>query len=343
MWCSHCQSDVRPVISLAGNPPRCSVCGHEFAGTPAASRTSGEAPPSPPPLDSSRPRLSPHDLLARWAREETLPPFELGAGQSASPTHPGLSQPIPPPPALAKGPAVARLDASHPTGPQPVSLSEQIAAAPSTPPVAAPHFPVVPQAVFPSAASPSSAAAPSTGAPTPSQRPVQPPQMGIPSRDPDVRTGPSAAGPTEPVNAERVGPVEFSEVPHRHWHGPHAAVRPPHFPWEPVLPPPRASSPWRAAAQVFVLAGVVGLTVGTLMLIYTHFWAAETDSLLPLGYVIAACSQLVLLLGVVQHISLGLEQAEQTISWRVAALGERLERVEAAAGQGNPDERRSGE
>ncbi|MFN7805041.1 MAG: hypothetical protein ACK5TO_13550, partial [Planctomycetaceae bacterium] len=85
------------------------------------------------------------------------------------------------------------------------------------------------------------------------------------------------------------------------------------------------------------------LTVGTLLWSYTQVWAAETDSLRPRGYVIAACSQLVLLLGVVQHISLGLEQAEQTISWRVAALGERLERVEAAAGQGNPDERRSGE
>ena len=47
---------------------------------------------------------------------------------------------------------------------------------------------------------------------------------------------------------------------------------------------------------------------------------------------LAACSQLVLLLGVVQHISLGLEQAEQTMNWRVAHLGERLQRMEAAAG-----------
>jgi hypothetical protein len=90
-----------------------------------------------------------------------------------------------------------------------------------------------------------------------------------------------------------------------------------------------------------VLAGVVGLTVGTLVLIYTHFWATETDSLLPLGYVIAACSQLVLLLGVVQHISLGLEQAEQTMNWRVAHLAERLERMEAATGTNNRDQSQS--
>jgi hypothetical protein len=85
------------------------------------------------------------------------------------------------------------------------------------------------------------------------------------------------------------------------------------------------------------------LATGTLVLIYTHFWSSETDSLLPVGYVIAACSQLVLLLGVVQHISLGLEQAEQTMSWRVASLGERLERMEAAAGRGTADDPRSAE
>jgi len=321
MWCSHCQSEVRPVISLAGNPPRCSVCGHDFAGTGASQRTAGDPAASPPPSDSQRPKLSPQDLLARWAREETLPPFELGTGQpqsSASSTPPQL---WPTPHSPGRGPAVARLDSSHPSGPQPVSLPEQIAAAPPTPPVSAPHFSL-------------GSAAPARSAP-PQSAPYQPP--GVASQPPPAHQAPShqtpsSTGPTAPADFADEGPAQYSEVPDLRRHAPHGTVRPPHFAWEPVPPPQRASNTWRAAAQIFVLVGVVGLTAGTLVLIYTHFWATETDSWLPLGYVIAACSQLVLLLGVVQHISLGLEQAEQTMSWRVARLGERLQRMEAATG-----------
>ncbi|MFN7769203.1 MAG: hypothetical protein ACK5UC_18545 [Planctomycetaceae bacterium] len=323
MWCSHCQSEVRPVISLAGNPPRCSLCGFEFTGATAPGRTGGEATSQPTPPESQRPRLSPQDLLARWARDETLPPFELGSGQSAAPPLAGPLPPAPHAPAVARGPAVARLDASHPSGPQPVTLPEQIAAAPPTARVAAPHF--------------------SLG-PTSSERPVPSSMTGPTGHEAPVHPAPPASRPTRPADRDdEAGPVEFSEVPARHWHGSHAAVRPPHFPWEPVPLPRRASRSWQAAAQIFVLVGVVGLATGTLVLIYTHFWAPETDSLLPLGYVIAACSQLVLLLGVVQHISLGLEQAEQTMTWRVARLGERLERVEAAAGRGTGEDHHSPE
>lgn len=327
MWCSHCQSEVRPVISLAGNPPRCSLCGREFTETTGPSRSGGDASGRPTSAETQRPRLSPQDLLARWAREETLPPFELGTGQAAAAPVAGPLPPAPHASAVARGPAVARLDASHPTGPQPVTLPEQIAAAPpaapDTTPVAAPHF---------------------SRGPTSSERPVPTPRTGSTGDEPPVRQAGPPSRPTRPaVREDNAGPVEYSQVPERQWHGAHAAVRPPHFPWEPVPPPRRASSSWQAAAQIFVLVGVVGLTAGTLVLIYTHFWALETDSLLPLGYVIAACSQLVLLLGVVQHISLGLEQAEQTMSWRVAHLGERLERMEAAAGQGPREEDRSAE
>jgi hypothetical protein len=313
MWCSHCQSEVRPVISLAGNPPRCSVCGHEFHGLAAPPRTAGEAPSGSTPRDAQPPRLSPQDLLARWAREETLPPFELGTGQPAAsgPLLPSQPWPPPPPPqSPPRGPAVARFDASHPLSPQPVSLPEQIAAAPPTPPVSAPHF--------------------SLGAP--SHRSPHPPLKDSAGPAPAGRNVASREVPTAAADFAEEGPPFYSEVPIRHQHAAHASIRPPHFAWEPVPPPERASNSWRAAAQIFVLAGVVGLTVGTLILLYTHFWSTETDSLLPLGYVIAACSQLVLLLGVVQHISLGLEQAEQTMNWRVAHLGERLQRMEAAAG-----------
>lgn len=322
MWCSHCQSEVRPVISLAGNPPRCSVCGREFTDSVGPARSGGDTSARPTPADAPRPRLSPQDLLARWAREETLPPFELGTGPSAVPPVAAPLQPVANSPAVNRGPVVARLDASHPTGPQPVTLPEQIAAAPPAAPVvvpvAAPHF--------------------SMGPPS-SERPLPAPKTGSTGHSPPSEPAPPHTRPNLPGDRdEELGPVEYSEVPKRQWHAAHAAVRPPHFPWEPVPLPRGASSSWQAAAQIFVLVGVVGLATGTLVLIYTHFWALETDSLLPLGYVIAACSQLVLLLGVVQHISLGLEQAEQTMSWRVARLGERLERVEAAAGQGTGED-----
>jgi len=294
MWCSHCQSEVRPVISLAGGIPRCSLCGQAFAGTNSPGQSSPSALPGPPgDTSGAHPRINPHDLLARWAREETLPPLELAIGS------PG-SRP-------ATNPPFARMDASHPLGPVPVSLPEQISAAPppSPPPLAAPHFAA-------------------RKAPQPPVPPGSPPES-VP------------VWSSHPQEEEL--PAQYSDRPQIQVHQAHTPVGPPHFPWEPVPNLPRTSR-WAATAPVFVLMGVLGLAGGTLLLIYTHFWAAEKDSLLPLGYVIAACSQLVLLLGVVQHVSLGLEQAEQTMSWRVSRLGERLQRMEAASGHPGGEETR---
>jgi len=289
MWCSHCQSEVRPVISLAGGVPRCSLCGNRFSddGFPGKSSPAFSQGLPSEAIGSQIP-LTPHELLARWAREETLPPLELAAGS--------------PPSRPATTPPIARMDGSHPTGPMPVSLPEQISAAPTPTPMAAPHF--APSKVSPPPAQPTFSAEPTPDWETQSQ-----------FRDRDAE-----------------GPGRFSSRPEIQVHQAHSPVRPPHFPWEPV-PAPQSSSRWAMTAPLFVLLGVLGLACGTLLLIYTHFWAAEKDSLLPLGYVIAACSQLVLLLGVVQHVSLGLEQAEQTMSWRVSRLGERLQRVEAASGR----------
>lgn len=103
--------------------------------------------------------------------------------------------------------------------------------------------------------------------------------------------------------------------------------------------PPRTPGNSAFAAQVISFIGVLGLTLGTFVLLFTHFLAADKDALLAPGWVVAAVSQLVLLLGVVMLVSAGLSQTSQEVAWRVESLGERLNRIEHSTwnqGDGGP-------
>jgi len=84
------------------------------------------------------------------------------------------------------------------------------------------------------------------------------------------------------------------------------------------------------AGQIISLMGVLGLMLGTMLLMYTHFFAVQRDALLAPGWVIAAVSQLFLLLGVVMNISAGLKQTSREVAWRVTALNERLQKIESS-------------
>lgn len=119
-------------------------------------------------------------------------------------------------------------------------------------------------------------------------------------------------------------------MPHYYIHSPEPRIPAPHFGIQVI---PRVSAPVATgiAAQAIAFVGVLGLTLGTFILLYTHFLAAEQDALLAPGWVVAAVSQLVLLLGVVMLVSAGLSQTSQEVAWRVQSIGERLQRIETSS------------
>lgn len=85
--------------------------------------------------------------------------------------------------------------------------------------------------------------------------------------------------------------------------------------------------------------GILGLTFGTGLLLYSRFVLPEAESVLAAGWVVAAVSQLILLLGIVMLVSAGLQQTSQEVASRVNHLGERLTRIEYASwgrGDGTP-------
>ncbi len=84
-------------------------------------------------------------------------------------------------------------------------------------------------------------------------------------------------------------------------------------------------------AQLTTGCGVIGLTIATILLLYSRFYMPGADSLFAAGWVIAAVSQLILLLGIVMLVSAGMQQTSQEVASRVNHLGERLSRIEYAS------------
>ncbi len=183
-----------------------------------------------------------------------------------------------------------------------MSLPQQISAAPPVPPAPAPI------------------AAPHFAAP-----PIAGPQV---APQPASQYAPPA--PPTYYPPQQYAPQQYAHTGHPSLQGPHFSVS---------VAPQRTVSNSAFAAQVIAFIGVLGLTLGTFVLLYTHFLATDTDALLAPGWVVAAVSQLVLLLGVVMLVSAGLNQTSREVAWRVESLGERLNRIEYASQSGSSDER----
>jgi len=139
-----------------------------------------------------------------------------------------------------------------------------------------------------------------------------------------------AAAPQQSPAIPRQPPDTPSPLPpqaYAHWG--HAAIPSPHFQVA-VAPPPVAGASPRLA-QLTTGCGVIGLTIATILLLYSRFYMPGADSLFAAGWVIAAVSQLILLLGIVMLVSAGMQQTSQEVASRVNHLGERLSRIEYAS------------
>jgi len=101
-----------------------------------------------------------------------------------------------------------------------------------------------------------------------------------------------------------------------------SAVRGPHF----QVTVPRRSSITSITGQFLAYAGVLGLTIGTAMVIYGHFGGYSEYT--PTGWLVTTVAQMMLFLGVINLVSGGIEQTNDDVSQRINVLGEQLRRIE---------------
>jgi len=99
-------------------------------------------------------------------------------------------------------------------------------------------------------------------------------------------------------------------------------LRGPHF----AVSPPKRSSLTSLTGQFLAYIGVLGLTIGTAIVIYGHFGGYSEYT--PTGWLVTTVAQMLLFLGVINLVSGGIEQNNEDVSRRINVLGEQLMRIE---------------
>ncbi|NOX56362.1 MAG: hypothetical protein GXP27_18340 [Planctomycetes bacterium] len=89
------------------------------------------------------------------------------------------------------------------------------------------------------------------------------------------------------------------------------------------------SNMWTGIGQLLAYAGVLGLTLGSCLVLWSYFGGPARYA--PTGWLITTASQMLLFLGVITLISGGLEQTTRILTRRIDRLGERLLRFEQAS------------
>lgn len=109
---------------------------------------------------------------------------------------------------------------------------------------------------------------------------------------------------------------------------PHAdAIRGPHF----QVVSKKRSNVASMTGQFLAYVGVLGLTVGTAIVIYGHFGGVSEYT--PTGWLVTTVAQMMLFLGVINLVSGGIEQNNEDVSTRINTLGEQLMRIEQVTEQ----------
>ena len=101
-----------------------------------------------------------------------------------------------------------------------------------------------------------------------------------------------------------------------------STLRGPHF----EVSTPRRSNLTSVTGQFLAYLGVLGLTIGTAMVIYGHFGGYSEYT--PTGWLVTTVAQMLLFLGVINLVSGGIEQNNDEVSRRINTLGDQLLRIE---------------
>jgi len=154
------------------------------------------------------------------------------------------------------------------------------------------------------------------------------------SNSPDVvpenRMAVSPPGETSQTPTER-RTMASRPTQQRFVDGPHSlASRGPHF----DVVPPRRTNPTSIIGQTLAYIGVLGLTIGTSMVILGHFGGYAEYT--PTGWLVTTVAQMLLFLGVINLVSGGMEQNNEDVSRRIQLLGDQLLRIEQATSQSQP-------
>ena len=100
------------------------------------------------------------------------------------------------------------------------------------------------------------------------------------------------------------------------------SVRGPHY----QVTAARRSNLTSITGQFLAYLGVLGLTIGTAIVIYGHFGGYSDYT--PTGWLVTTVAQMMLFLGVINLVSGGIEQTNDDVSARINTLGEQLMRIE---------------
>jgi hypothetical protein len=163
----------------------------------------------------------------------------------------------------------------------------------------------------------------------------------LPQSDEDHDDGPAAD--TAPAIDRRtaVAPVaasarlESDPPPRRQRYRSHAAHDPrplaPHFDIQELArqQEARKPNPTSVTGQMLAYSGVLGLTIGTAMVVWGYF--GGPDNFAPTGWLITTAGQMLLFLGVVTLVSGGMEQTTDEVVRRIDHLGDKLIRIEQAS------------
>ena len=163
---------------------------------------------------------------------------------------------------------------------------------------------------------------------------TQPPQWridashGTPAEAAAARgTAPSSPA-ASPMPAPHRVPADAPRIHAGHAAGPSA----PHF--DPVAAGTFGGGPARTSGplgQALAYAGVLGLTVGGSLVIWSYFGGPATYA--PTGWLLTVAGQMLLFLGVVTLMSGGMERTTHEVRTRIETLGGSLARIEQAQKQ----------
>ncbi len=324
MWCANCQADVAAEVSVDHQRIRCASCGSDLGESnvsrlSATTRNAREilerwskggvddpfAPPKEPVssiLESDAPSASNESSL------DTIPISEF----NAEPTH---------------DPQQHVVDPASPNFSSALSLHE---------PEPTPSDARV--SIFPPSetSGTQSSGSPKVGAVSPSQSTVaEPKRESTPIENRSFRIDEPASSPSLPPSSEYTGSfashqAEASGFDARVRSDAPQAVQSPHFEVQQAIRKNERKDNWGSlAGQWLAYLGVLGLTLGTCIVVYGHF--GEQPVYTPTGWLVMTFGQMLLFLGIISLVSGGMEQTSNEVAQRVEELGEQLQRLENIA------------
>lgn len=331
MWCGKCQSDVAAEVSPDNQRVFCTICG--------ALLSTIDLPPTRPITERLGDRTKDaRELLQRWSSGQVIDPFGPLPKTPAPPSEPRPISVAPPKESVAAIPAPAPVTvvAEAATPRVPVVTRELVVERPLPQilnPLAAAVEPSLPQVspnLNPLAASSDATSSAPTIIPTPFVTAVAANSFyRVDAAHPADHF--ASAKPTMAASEESIGPfaskptvTETKREPRRPmlW-----------FPtWDPAVWRSEANSSgsWSSmAGQFLAYAGVLGMTVGACLVVWSYFGGAANYA--PMGWVLATAGQMLLFFGVVTLVSGGLEQTTDQVNKRIEQLGDHIIRIEQAA------------